>query len=256
MNMKIKLFLALLFSALFSMGNAQILNEYPEGQDFYEGGIAALSNDVLQAIKTENLKPCNNKEEIYTISVLVNPDSKINLVKDFDTLNIRKNNCAFEFSKKLLSHLKKWQPAIVEGVPVKAVASFTVKPADLFYTKTSEVRTAAEFPKGMHNFRMIVKDIFTKSLKHNKYGRTELTFVVGLAGNIEDVVLKGDYNERDRKRLIYEITNIKERWKPETINGQPVKSRMKMIVNQEFDHTWEREKFEQPVRPGINRMGF
>ncbi len=246
----------MLFSAFFTMGNAQILNEYPEGQNFYEGGIAALSNDVLQAIKTENLKPCNNKEEIYTISVLVNPDSKINLVKDFDTLNIQKNKCAFEFSKKLLPHLKKWQPARVDDSPVKAVASFTIKPADLFYTEKSQINTAAEFPNGMHNFRMIVKDIFEKSLKHNKYGRTELTFVVGVAGNIEDVVLKGDYNERERRQLIHEITNIKKRWKPATVDGQPVRSRMKMILTQEFDHTLEREKFEQQERRGMNRMGF
>lgn len=254
--MRIKLFLILFLSGFFSLSDAQILNEYPEGQDFYAGGISELSVDVLQAIKLADLKPCANKEEIYTISVLVNPDSKINLVKDFDTLNIRKNNCAFEFSKKLLSHLKKWQPAIVEGVPVKAVASFTVKPADLFYTKTTEVSTAAEFPKGLHNFRMIVKDIFTKSLKHNKYGRTELTFVVGLAGNIEDVVLKGDYTERDRKQLIHEITNIKERWKPATVDGQPVRSRMKMILTQEFDHEYEREKHEQQERSGFRRLGF
>lgn len=91
------------FSAFFSLSDAQILNEYPEAQDFYEGGINALSVDVLQAIKSENLEPCDNKEEIYTISVLVNTDSKINLVKDFDTLNIRKNKCAFEFSKKTTS---------------------------------------------------------------------------------------------------------------------------------------------------------
>ena len=254
--MRIKLFLILLLSGFFSLSDAQILNEYPEGKDFYAGGINALSADVLQAIKLADLKPCANKEEIYTISVLVNPDSKINLVKDFDTLNIQKNKCAFEFSKKLLPHLKKWQPAKVDDLPVKAVATFTVKPADLFYTEKNEISTAPEFPKGLHNFRMIVKDIFEKSLKHNKYGRTELTFVVGLAGNIEDVLVKGDYNERERKQLIHEITNIKERWKPATVDGQPVKYRMKMIVSQEFDHTWEREKFEQQERSGFRRLGF
>lgn len=144
----------------------------------------------------------------------------------------------------------------MDDAPVQAVASFTIKPADLFYTKTSEVSTTAEFPKGMHNFRMIMKDIFEKSLKNNKYSTTEITFVVGFEGNIEDVILKGDYNERERKQLIHEITNIKERWKPATVDGKPVRSRMRMVLKQEFDHTWEREKFEQQERRGINRMRF
>ena len=54
-------------------------------------------------------------------------------------LNIQKNKCAFDLTKKILPYLEKWQPAKVDGKEVNAIAQFIIDPYFLFYRMDSEV---------------------------------------------------------------------------------------------------------------------
>lgn len=252
------IFRILLFSVLCFNGvvTAQILYEYPEGQDFYEGGIPVFNRDFIEAVKNNNLQPCSNENEFYTMAVLVNPDKKINIVKDPDTININQNKCAFEFVKKALPDLKRWKPAVVDGNPVKAIASFSVRPSEFFQVEKPVYteNTNPEFPGGMNNFRMIMGDIFSRHIKTNKNSLTEVRFVVGVTGDMEDVVILGDYSEKEKTDLISKITRIKKKWKPATIDGKPVRFRMVLPLRQNFDFDWERKKFEE--KDGFRRTDF
>ena len=52
----------LLFSNLFS---AQVLDAYPEGQDFYKGGEEQFFKELNKVLIDSKLNPCENKKEVF-----------------------------------------------------------------------------------------------------------------------------------------------------------------------------------------------
>ena len=83
----------LFFCFISAFCNAQILDQFPKGQDFYEGGITKFYQDFHQIILDKNLQPCENKKELYLVKLLLTKDAKIKFIKDFDSVNISKNKC-------------------------------------------------------------------------------------------------------------------------------------------------------------------
>ena len=71
----------LLFSNLFS---AQVLDAYPEGQDFYKGGEEQFFKELNKVLIDSKLNPCENKKEVFFMKILVYPDSHISFVQEPD----------------------------------------------------------------------------------------------------------------------------------------------------------------------------
>ena len=98
--MEIKLSKLLLLLIIFSQSiNAQVLERYPKGQDFYKGGTQKFYSDIHKILLEKNIQPCENKNEVYDVKFVVYPDSTIKIVKDFDEENI--NNLS-SINKKVL----------------------------------------------------------------------------------------------------------------------------------------------------------
>lgn len=77
------LFLLSFITSIFEI-NAQVLYNYPKGQDFYEGGRKGLFEDIQQVVVKNNIKPCEKTEALF-MRFIVYPDSKVKYVADDDT---------------------------------------------------------------------------------------------------------------------------------------------------------------------------
>ena len=103
--MRVKKFLNLCTIMIFSFCNAQILDEYPRNQDFYEGGLVNFYKEAHDYLAVNNFKKCSD-QEIYQPRFIVTKDASVKLVKDSDTANIAKNRCAHDITLELLKNLK------------------------------------------------------------------------------------------------------------------------------------------------------
>ena len=231
----------LLLSLLFLIKNLycqiEVLESYPYGQNFYVGGIYQLNKEMVQIVKAQKLLPCE-KGEKYSVKVIVYDNSTINYVKDFDTLEIKKNKCAFDFSRQLFPYLKKWMPAKENGKFVAAIAKIDVMPFYLFHSKDDpkdNVMKNPTFKKGIEAFGFEVKSIFERYIKRNEDKRVSLTFVVTENGEMEDFKIEGDFSENDKKSIISSLSRIKGKWNPATFNNIPYRARMRQPVTQQFD---------------------
>ena len=88
---------------------------------------------------------------------MVKPDSKVSFVKDFDTININNNKCAYDLSKKVLPHLKRWKPAEVNKEKVSALFTFEFFPDDL---KQNYVTLPQRFAIPYRKIKTVMKSIY------------------------------------------------------------------------------------------------
>ncbi|MPL56846.1 hypothetical protein SDC9_02337 [bioreactor metagenome] len=244
--------ITLLFSFIAISLQAQIdvYDKYPIGQDFYKGGLSDFYKDIRKVIKKKNLKPCENENEKYLVNLVIYADKKVSLVKDFDTLNIQKNKCAFDFSKSVLPYLDNWQPAKLDGKEVNAIAQFMIDPYFLFYHKfknpNPDVEKPPVFEKNIKLFQKEVRRIIESYIKENISGRKiSLSFTITELGALEDLRITNlQLEEIDKEEIIKEILRIKGKWKPGTRNGKPVKFRMNLTFEQEFNLELENKVYE------------
>ena len=114
-----------LFFFFFSLNaNAQIFQEYPKGQYAYQK--KHLYKD-LHEILMKNFNPCDNKNELIWLKVLINEKGDAKFIE-----NNTENKCANDLAKGVVTHLNKWISAEVDGNKVKAFANFIFFPDDLF----------------------------------------------------------------------------------------------------------------------------
>ena len=98
----------------------------------------------------------------------------------------------------------------------------------------AEVHEAAEFPGGLQKFRQaIMKDFNSSKIKGKGMLATETTFVITTEGRITDIKYTG--NAALGNEMVRVLSNIKERWIPAKINGQPVKSNYRLPMNMRFE---------------------
>lgn len=216
----------------------EILEKYPSGQDFYVGGINGIQKEIVKIIKEQKLQPCADKTENYEIPVLVNEDATINFIKDFDSLTIEKNKCAFDFSRKIIPHLKKWLPAKENGKKIAAIARIKIQPFFMYHSKDNPINNVSINPtykKGLQLFSEEISAIFMQRIKMNENKISSLTFVVNENGEMEDFRLEGAYTENQKSDLIRSLSRIKGKWNPATFNGIPHKSKVRQPIRQEFD---------------------
>ena len=247
---KFSIFLMMfIFCDVAAQDKPVIYEAYPVGQDNYVGKKIGLYQDIKNAATKLQLQPCDRKE-IYTATVLVEPTGKIKFVKDVDSVYIRNNKCAYDFSKKLLPYLNRWIPAKVNNQPVPALTTFEVHPFIIHHSKenvSQNLYKEPQFSKGINEFRMLMGDTFMRLIKNNKDARMVMTFVVNEEGTMEDIAFNGSFDEKVLAAAKYETErlNRKKMWKPATFNGIPIRHRFNMPVRQEFSFELERSNLEE-----------
>jgi hypothetical protein len=236
----------LLFFILFQMSYAQleVLASHPRGQNFYIGGINALQKEMIQIVKNKELMPCARTDEKYNVKVLINADATIKYVKDFDTVNINKNKCAFDYSRKIIPALKRWMPAKEGDKYIGAIAEFEIDPFFLYYSKEDPKDNewkSPKFKKGIQNFSSQMKEIFEKYVDQNKYKHSSVSFFINEQGIMEDFIVNGGYSEAENKNIIRDLHKIKGTWEPGTFNGNPRKYRANQMVYEESPSQYEKD---------------
>lgn len=223
---------------------AQILDQYPRGQNFYEGGITKVYNDLHQIIVDQKLKKCADPKELYRLNLLLTKEGDIKFVKDFDTLNIAKNQCAYDLSKTLAINLKgkKWLPAEVKGQKFSSLVYLMIFPNDLFEKYQSDYNPSryfkgSVFKDGQENLTKEIRNTF-KSLfsDYNVRGKFYLDFYVDANGEIVSPSVKPEIENQDFKREVFRtLQRMNQKWIPATFHEIPVKSKFSvpLIFTQE-----------------------
>lgn len=228
-----------------SYAQLEVLENYPKGQYFYIGGPGELDKDMIKAVKNSVMSPCDKKDEKYVVKILIKADLTINYVKDFDTVNINKNKCAYDFSRKIMPSLKRWIPAKEGGIPVGAIVDVLIDPFFLYYSKEDpkdNKKTSAEFKKGKKNFAFQIESIAEKYINLNQDKKTFITFVINEEGIMEDFVVVGDYSDLEKQNMIRDLSRISGGWEPASFNDIPVKSKINQFIRQEFSPQIEKDK--------------
>ncbi|WP_123905753.1 hypothetical protein [Chryseobacterium sp. ERMR1:04] len=237
--------LIFIISTVLISAQREVLDQYPHGQYFYAGGINEFNKEVVKVVKQQKLLPCENVGEKYTIPIIVNENSTINYIKDFDTITIQKNKCAFDFARKIMPHLKRWIPAKENDKYIASITKIEIKPFYLYYSKddprSNEMKNPV-YEKGMKSFASEIIFIFNKKVKKNEDKYASLTFVVNEKGEMEGFEIEGNYTENEKKDIVDELSRIKGKWKPASFNGIPLKFKLRQPLRQNFDVQIENEE--------------
>lgn len=225
-------FIFLLFPFLL---NAQILDKYPSGQDFYQGGISKLYSDIHQIILDKNIQPCENPKELYRAKLLLTKEGDIKFVKDFETLNVAENKCAHDLAKTVAGYLKNntWNPAVVKDVKFASVVELLIYPNDLFknyrngynpYQFYQEAAPKEDNEKFSRRFHDTFQSLFAD---YNLNGQFYLDFYIDKDGEIVSPSLQPEVtNQLFKKEVFRTLKRLNHRWNPATLNGIPIKSKI------------------------------
>ena len=226
---------SLLFLFTSCLFNAQILDKFPNGQNFYQGGISNLYSDMHQIIADKKYEKCANPKEFYLLKLLVTKESEIKFVKDFDSVNIAQNQCAYDLARNLAINLKnkKWFPAIVKDQKFSSIVELPIYPNDLFENYRNGY-TPFQFyvppsfkigeEKGRRKFHNTFQSLFED---YEIVGRFYLEFYVGTDGEISDPSLKPEVTNQIFPKEVYRtLKRLDKQWIPATFQGVPVKSKI------------------------------
>lgn len=243
------LFLLIISNQLFAQ--VHVLESYPLGQDFYVGGLNGLEKEMVGIVKKEGLLPCENTDENYTVNILVYADASIKYIKDFDTIKIKKSKCAYDFSRKVIPHLKRWLPARIDGNPINAVTKISVQPFILYYSKDDPKDNkviSPRYKRGTNDFAEDIKRIMQDFIERNEDRKTFLTFVVNEDGIMQNFGIEGSFTDAEKRRMIDRFSRIKGKWEPATFNGIPRRVYMRQPIFQFFDIQFEIENINPEAK--------
>jgi len=108
----------LLFILLGSISLAQekenkiIVQDYPKNQQFYIDGEVQFYKELHQVFIDKKLKPCDNKNELYTAWIVINPDASIVIPEEKDVEDINEIRCTYNLVRESFKYLNKWQPIL------------------------------------------------------------------------------------------------------------------------------------------------
>ena len=233
-----KLFSLFLFFTAFL--NAQILDEFPKNQEFYKGGLQELYKDINTIASEKKLSSCD-KKEIYQAKLLLTKEAKIKFITDFDSVNINKNKCAYDFTLDVLRELKlsdKWIPAKIKDQNFDSVVRLFFVPNHLLdqYTENyipEKLYIPITYKGGK---KVMDKDIHDNFMSiFNDYhvnGNLFLEFVIDENGEIINPIVSPKIdNESFNKDIVRSINRTKGKWNPAILDGVPVKSRITIPLN-------------------------
>lgn len=225
---------------MFGQAATSGLYYYPRDQEPYQGGNAQFYKDFHQILIDNNIKPCENKDEVYYLKVLINEDASIKYVKDNSNKELgEKNKCAYDLGLQVVKHMDKWNPAMVDGVKKQAVVGFYLKPNDLFENYKEgympEINPASfQDPKGgVNSFRAeVAKRIDLSGFEWKSGFKLVVVFVVERDGTLNDVKLEQSSGVKEfDERIIEGIKSIKKKWTPAKIGGVTVRYRYSLPLS-------------------------
>lgn len=237
--MKKILFFFILGSGFF---NAQILERYPKDQEDYEGGNIQFYKDFHKILIEKKLKPCDDKNEMFSFKLVVYPDHTIKYVKEEDSEAIEKNKCTHDLSREVAKYLKGWKPAEVNGQKVASQTSFWIIPNELFgelpegYDPANDYKMP-EYEGGINNFRkQVAKTVDLSRFKFKSTIRIQVKFIVNEDGEMRDIELEesSGLSEFD-DMIIKSVAKIKNKWSPGSIHGKPVRSHFRLPITFKLD---------------------
>lgn len=233
MRYKLYIFIFLLNTILFK---AQLLDEYPENQDFYEGGLVGFYQEAHDYLVKSKAKECD-KNEIYQPRIIVTKEKVIKLIQDSDPENISKNKCAYDLSMELIKNLEKWKPAEVKGTQFGAITEFVIYPPDLManykpgYNALNFINYA-KYPKGLKAFQKEFNaNVRTLFRDYQIQGAINLEFYINQKGQISNIRI---YPPVDNKAfnvdVVRTIKRLNKTWMPAIYSGIPIKQRIAFPV--------------------------
>lgn len=234
----IKKTLTAIFLSAAAFSQAQILDSYPRNDDFYYGGQAQFFRDFHKIAMEKNIQPCENKDEIYMVKLIIDEKGEIKYVRDADNINVAQSNkCAYDMGLKVLKYMNKFKPLTVNGEKVQSMTSFYLIPDVLLKNFNENFIVIEKAPAykglpdvGIMQFRKdVVSKIYINDFKWNQDFRLEVRFMVNTDGTIQDVKLEESSGvpEFDR-RIVSAVQNLKRKWTPATINNIPVRYRFRL----------------------------
>lgn len=228
----IRKFIICLFTIGFSFFQSQVLDEYPEKQDFYEGGLVNFYRESHDYLTKNKVKDCDSKE-IYQPRFIVTKEGGIKLVKDSDTANISKNKCAYEISINLLKNLKNWKPAEVKGLKIGALTEFNLYPKDVMGNykegyNAMEFIIPAQYPGGYDKLGKDFHDEFmTLFMDYHINGNINLEFYVDKEGHISNPRIYPEIRDRSFNiEFLRTLSRLHKVWKPALYSNIPIKQRV------------------------------
>lgn len=209
---------------------------FPKDQSPYKDGVENYYKDFHSILIEKGLKPCENKNEMHNFRIVIHPDSSIEFVKPADETYYLQNKCAAELAKEVAKYQNEWQPAIVNGEKVAAVASFLIYPEDLFnnykenYNPYETMEQASYQKSGTSNFRQKVSNsIDLRGFNWSEKFTIIVNFVVERDGSITNIMLDQSSGLKNFDDMIIKaIKKIKNKWSPATIHNIPVRSHMRL----------------------------
>ncbi|MDN3690810.1 hypothetical protein QWZ06_00245 [Chryseobacterium tructae] len=235
MNKKLLTTFLLTFSFLTTWAQKPGMTDYPSGQDAYRGGNVQMFKDIQTFFLKNKLSGCENKKEIYWVTLRIDENAKPVLVrKKNDIESAEKNKCAYGLIVKALGTLKDWQPAKVDDKNITAYIDFPFIPSDFFenykenYDTRNFISRPSFPPNGMISFRDEVGKNVSAYLNYDLYkvkGIFTVFFTIDTDGstNVIDVEPKVANSERLIEDIKFGFKKVKQKWIPATRNGVPVK---------------------------------
>ncbi|MCX8522799.1 hypothetical protein OF897_02555 [Chryseobacterium formosus] len=235
--MKIKI-LILISSFIFCCINAQVLYNYPTGQDFYEGGRQGYTKEIQEAVVKNNLKPCEKTEALF-MRFIVYPDNKVKYVADTDLNAVENNKCMKDKVLEVMKHMKNWKAAEVNGNKTAAMFCTLFTDDLLFEGKFSEDEFSK--PVYMHKDKesniMKFRENFVKCFDANGYKSNidysfTINFDVDTKGEAGFFYIDNESNlEKFNKMVVDCASNTKKSyWKPSYYKGVPIKQVFRMPI--------------------------
>lgn len=215
-----------------------ILERYPEGQNDYIGGNVAFYKEFHQILLDRNIKPCENKDEVYTLRLLVTPEKTIKYIKEEDAEKLKQKKCTYDLAREVVKYMKNWNPAIVDGNKVSSLTSFLIVPDHLFENYTEgydpvKISTDATYQGGFNEFRKKVsRNIDLSRFAFNGVFKLEVTFTIGTEGDMSDVQISQSSGLADFDRMIISsVKSIRNKWTPAKIRNIALASKFRLPLN-------------------------
>lgn len=224
-----------------SLASGQEVKWYPKGQECYHGGEKQFYKDFQKVLLEQNLKPCENKEEIFSAVVQVNPDGTMLFEVKEEGTEVESNRCTVELTKAVFKHLKGWIPAEIDGEKITAKTRFYIVPNDMFanYKEGYVPNLKKVEPKGGYiKFgKAINRNIDTRAYSGLGLVKMRLSFVVERDGSVNRVeVQKSSFSESFDKEVINAVMEAsKNGWIPATVSGIPIRVRAHLPLTFNFE---------------------
>lgn len=232
---KFFLLIGLTITTCFS---AQVLYEYPDGQDFYEGGRQGFYEDLHEVVVKNNYKACD-KTEVLFMRFIVYPDNTVKYVADPDTKAVENNKCMKDKVLNAIKQTTKWKAAELNGKKTAAMF-FGIFSDDLLFKNPvdeSDFTKPVYMHKGKESNIMKFRENFTKCFDSNSFipnGNYSfvINFDVDTDGKAGFFYIENESNLDQFNDMVVNCASntTKSYWKPGLFKGVSVKQYFKFPI--------------------------